>query len=155
MYPSIHSPPLIQRWLAAAAAWEGMPWLPSPQPVHPGVGGSRGVPKPAKRHSPFSVSWVFPGTPYCYPSYLPPSPQLPLHHDKLDKSCTTFSTKKQTKTTTTTTTKPFCKETNKSWNECVCVGRWDSAGDCSVHNASLWVIIGWKSRLLAGRWSTR
>ena len=41
------------------------PRLPSPQPLHPALlRGSRGVPSPAERHSPFSMSWVFPGASY-------------------------------------------------------------------------------------------
>ena len=41
----------------------GSPRLASP-PLSSSSGGSRGVPRPAERHSPSSVSWVFLGTFY-------------------------------------------------------------------------------------------
>ena len=55
---SMHLPPLTWAWVVGAAAWAGKPQLPSPQPLHPALsGGSRGVPRPAKRHSPSSGAW--------------------------------------------------------------------------------------------------
>uniref|UniRef100_A0A3B3RF47 Uncharacterized protein n=1 Tax=Paramormyrops kingsleyae TaxID=1676925 RepID=A0A3B3RF47_9TELE len=60
--PSIHFLPLIRGRVAGAAVSAGKPRLPSPRPLPPApLGESRGVPRPAERHSPSSVSWVFPG----------------------------------------------------------------------------------------------
>ncbi|MED6276958.1 hypothetical protein CHARACLAT_008268 [Characodon lateralis] len=60
---------LIQDRVAGAADSEETPRLPSPQTPPPApLGGAQGVPRPAERHSPSSVSWAsfqwdVPGTP--------------------------------------------------------------------------------------------
>ncbi|PWA24274.1 hypothetical protein CCH79_00019952, partial [Gambusia affinis] len=53
---------IIWGWVAEVAASEGRPRLPSPHPLLPALlGESQGVPRPAERHSPSSVFWVFLG----------------------------------------------------------------------------------------------
>ncbi|MEQ2293985.1 hypothetical protein AMECASPLE_039197, partial [Ameca splendens] len=53
--------PLIQDRVAGAADSAEMPRRQSPQTPPPAPpGGAQGVPRPAERHSPSSVSWVVP-----------------------------------------------------------------------------------------------
>jgi len=64
-HPSIHPSILIRLFrgrVAGAADPAGWPRLPSRRQHFPAPsGGSRGVPRPAGRCNPSSVSWVFPG----------------------------------------------------------------------------------------------
>ena len=56
--------------VAGAAASAGKPRSPSPQLLPPALpGGFRGVPRPADRYNPSSVSWVDPGV--SCPKHLP------------------------------------------------------------------------------------
>lgn len=50
---------VIQNWVVGAAVWPQMPRLDSPFPPAP-LGGPPDVPRPAKRHSLSSVSWLRP-----------------------------------------------------------------------------------------------
>ena len=53
--------PLIWVRVAGAAASAEKPRRPSPQPLPPALPGeSQGVPRPAERYNPSSVSWVGP-----------------------------------------------------------------------------------------------
>ena len=60
-HPCVHCQPLIQNWVAGAAASAASPRLPFPRPRRLTLTGeSPGAPRPEKRHNPSTWSWVYP-----------------------------------------------------------------------------------------------